>query len=233
MMTAGYESIIDKALGEGRNTLSEHESKQLLAAYGIPVTREAEVKELENLISVTHEMGYPLVMKGESPNITHKTEKGLVRVGIRNDEEARLAFTEFKKAMEKSEGTVLVQEMVKGQRELVMGLNRDPQFGPSVMFGLGGIFTEILRDVSFRIAPLEQRDALEMMSEIRGHRILENVRGLPPADRDVLAEMLISLGKIGLEEERISEIDINPVILRGSQPIAVDALIVLRERNLL
>lgn len=225
-MTKKHESIIDKALGEGRTVLSEHESKKLLSAYGIPVTRETEVTELDNLISATREIGYPLVMKWGSPNVTHKTEKGLVRIGISNDEEARLAFSTLKKAMGMPEGTVLVQEMVEGQRELVMGLNRDPQFGPSVMFGLGGIFAEILRDVSFRIAPLEERDALEMMSEIRGHRILESVRGLPSTDRDVLTEMLISLGRIGLENERIREIDINPVILRGGLPVAVDALVV-------
>ena len=225
-MAKKYESIIDKALGEGKNALSEHESKKLLGAYGIPVTRETEITELDNLISATREIGYPLVMKGSSPNATHKTEKGLVRIGINNDEEARLAFSTLKKAMGMPEGAVLVQEMIKGQRELVMGLNHDAQFGPSVMFGLGGIFAEILRDVSFRIAPLEKRDALEMMNEIRGHRILENVRGLPPADRDVLAEMLINLGRIGLENERIKEIDINPVILRGGLPVAVDALVV-------
>jgi acetyl-CoA synthetase (ADP-forming) len=117
--------------------------------------------------------------------------------------------------------------MIKGKRELVIGLIRDPQFGPCVMFGLGGIFTEILKDVSFRLAPLEKRDALEMMDEIKAHKILGSVRGMEPVDRDILSEMLINVGKIGVENDTIKEIDINPVIISGSSPIAVDALIVL------
>jgi len=129
--------------------------------------------------------------------------------------------------MDGKENAVLVQEMVKGQRELVIGLTRDPQFGPCVMFGLGGIFTEILKDISFRVAPLEKRDALEMMREIKGQKILEAVRGMPAADLDMLAELLINVGRIGLENEQIKEIDINPVIISGSKPVAVDALIIL------
>ncbi len=218
--------LIEKALGEGRKTLSEHESKQLLAAYSIPVTREVEIKEAEDLTDVARDIGYPLVMKGCSPDLTHKTEKGLVRIGIRNDDEARDAFISLKEELA-SESTILVQEMIQGQRELVMGLTRDPQFGPCVMFGLGGIFTEILRDISFRVAPLEKWDALEMMGEIKGHRILENVRGLPSADKDALAKILIKLGEIGLENEEVEEIDVNPIILQGSKPIAVDALVIL------
>ncbi len=221
--------IVDKALEEGRTTLSEHESKRLLAAYGIPVTREKEITELEEIAKTTREIGYPLVMKGCSPDVTHKTEKGLVRIGIRGEDEARAAFISLKEAMGTSGGTILIQEMIRGQRELVMGLTRDTQFGPCIMFGLGGIFTEILKDISFRVAPLEKRDALEMMDEIRGHRVLGNARGMPAADKDLLAEMLINLGKIGLEHEGIKEIDINPVILSGSQPVAVDALVVLEK----
>jgi len=128
------------------------------------------------------------------------------------------------------EATVLVQEMVKGQRELVIGLTRDAQFGPCVMFGLGGIFTEILKDISFRVAPLEKRDALEMMQEIKGHKILGAVRGMEAADLDQLCEILIRVGQIGLDHEEIKEVDINPVILAKGKPVAVDALIVL-ERN--
>ena len=228
------EKVIDpisRALNEGRTTLSEYESKRLLAAYGIPVTREREIEEPDDLAAATREIGYPLVMKGCSPNVTHKTEKGLIRIGIRDDEEARNAFASLKEAMGTFGGNILVQEMVRGQRELVMGLTRDIQFGPCVMFGLGGIFTEILRDISFRVAPLERWDALEMMAEIKGHNILGNVRGLPPADRDILVNMLVALGKIGLENEEIMEIDINPIILKGDTPIAVDALVVLGKGN--
>ena len=117
--------------------------------------------------------------------------------------------------------------MVKGTRELVAGLVRDPQFGPAVMFGLGGIFTEILKDVSFRLAPLTKSNALDMMHEIKGHKILEAVRGMEKVDTDILADILINVGKIGLENEKIKEIDINPLIISGNKPIAVDALIIL------
>ncbi len=158
-MMEKHVSILDKALGKGRVTLSEHESKRLLAAYGIPVTREKEITELEEVTKTAREIGYPLVIKGCSPSVMHKTEKGLLRIGVRDDDEARAAFISLKEALGASAGTILVQEMVQGQRELVMGLTRDPQFGPCVMFGLGEIFTEILKkDISFRIAPLEERD---------------------------------------------------------------------------
>ncbi|TET85548.1 MAG: hypothetical protein E3J46_09450, partial [Desulfobacteraceae bacterium] len=105
---------------------------------------------------------------------------------------------------------------------------RDPQFGPCVMFGLGGIFNEILKDVSFRLAPLEKRDALEMMQEIKAHKILDAVRGMEPVDRDILSEMFINVGKIGMDNDAVKEIDINAVIISGNRPIAVDALIVLQ-----
>ncbi len=220
--------LIQKALAEGRTTLSEHESKQLLAAYGIPVTKEIVVEKREDVAKAAGKIGYPLVMKGSSAEIAHKTEKGLIRVDIRNDAEALEAFDSLTSRMGVTRPAVLVQEMVSGKRELVVGLTRDPQFGPCVMFGLGGIFTEVLKDVSFRVAPLEKVDALEMMREIRAHKILDAVRGMEAADVDKLSEILINIGRMGLENDRIREIDINPVILSGSRPVAVDALVVLQ-----
>jgi len=219
--------IIEKAIKEGRTTLSEYESKQVLAAYQIPVTREILVNDVKDLMNATQEIGYPLVLKGCSAEIIHKTEKGLIKVDIRNDDDATVAFEEIMANINGKENAVLVQEMVKGQRELVIGLTRDAQFGPCVMFGLGGIFTEILKDISFRVAPLEKRDALEMMHDIKGHKILEAVRGMEAADLDALADILIKVGQIGLENEKVKEIDINPVIISGSKPVAVDALVVL------
>lgn len=219
--------IIQKVLGEGRHVLSEYESKLLLARYGIPVTREILVQEEENLISAAQEVGYPLVLKGCSSEISHKTETNIIRLDIRTDEEAMSAFRQIKANMNGRSGGVLVQEMVKGQRELMAGLTRDPQFGPCVMFGLGGIFTEILKDVSFRLAPLKPLDALDMMREIKGHKILEAVRGMEAADTEMLARILIRLGDIGIENDPIKEIDINPLIIRGGKPVAVDALVVL------
>ncbi|MEA2038272.1 MAG: acetate--CoA ligase family protein [Thermodesulfobacteriota bacterium] len=219
--------IIENAISKGRTALSEYESKQVLSAYEIPVTRELLIDNVEDLIKAAKEIGYPLVLKSCSSEITHKTEKGLIRVDIRNETEAGTAFEEIMAGMNGTEKAVLVQEMVKGQRELAAGLTRDPQFGPCVMFGLGGIFTEVLKDITFRLAPLEKQDALEMMQDIKGHKILEAVRGMEAADLDMLAEILINVGRIGIENERVKEIDINPVIISGSRPIAVDALIIL------
>jgi len=222
--------IIDNALNEGRTTLTEYESKQILASYELPVTREELVSSPQDLLKAAGRIGYPLVIKGCAAEIAHKTEKGLIRVDVRNDEEAATAFGEISAAMNgASGGAVLVQQLVKGQRELVIGLIRDPQFGPCVMFGLGGIFTEILRDTVFRVAPLEKQDALDMMQEIKARKILEEIRGLPAVDKDMLAEMLITVGRIGIENDRIKEIDINPVIISGGNPVAVDALVVLRQ----
>ena len=220
--------IIENALKEGRTALSEHESKVLLASYQIPVTREILAGTRDELISAAHEIGFPVVIKACSPEISHKTEKGLIRIDIRNDDEAIQAYDDITAGMNGSKRTVLVQELIKGERELVIGLIRDPQFGPCVMFGLGGIFTEILKDVSFRLAPLEERDALEMMGEIKAHKILDAVRGMEAADRGILKEMLITVGKIGLENDAIKEIDMNPVIISGSRPVAADALVVLQ-----
>jgi acyl-CoA synthetase (NDP forming) len=219
--------LIDKALKEGRTTLSEHESKKFLNAYGIPVTREILVHEHGEFMKGVSEIGYPLVIKGCSSTLAHKTEKGLVRVDIRNDREANAAFEDIVARMNDSEKAILVQEMIKGSRELVVGMTRDDQFGPCVMFGLGGIFTEVLRDISFRVAPIEKRDAMQMTREIKAHKILDGIRGMPPADMDKLCDILITVGHIGMENESIKEIDINPLILSGSMPIAVDALVVL------
>jgi acetyl-CoA synthetase (ADP-forming) len=219
--------IIDEAVKSGRTALSEFESKKLLAQYRIPVTREILVESRESLREAIKEIGYPVVLKGCSPDIAHKTEKGLICIDIRNEDEALVAFKEITEGMKGSGNAVLVQEMVRGKRELVAGLTRDLQFGPCVMFGLGGIFTEVLNDVSFRVAPLEEFDALEMMREIRGHKILGAVRGMEAVDMTMLADILIAIGRIGMENEKIAEIDINPMIISGNKPVAVDALIVL------
>ena len=220
--------IIEKAIKEGRTTLSEYESKAVLKAYGIPVNREIEVGDEKALLKATRDLGFPVVMKGSSPDLSHKTEQGMVRVDIRNEQEATFAYHEIMDKFKDDGGRVLVQEMVKGERELVVGLTHDDRFGPCVMFGLGGIFTEILKDISFRVAPIEKRDAMEMMQEIKARKILDPVRGMPAADLDKLSDILIKVGTIGLEQEAVKEIDINPVILAGSNPVAVDALVVLK-----
>jgi acetyl-CoA synthetase (ADP-forming) len=168
-------------------------------------------------------------MKACCADIAHKTEKNLVRVDIRTHKEAAVAFKEISAGIDHTEQgcQVLIQEMVSGKRELVMGMTRDAQFGPCVMFGLGGIFTEVLKDIAFAKAPIDSAEAMALMKAIRGYRIIDEVRGMPAADRQMLAKMLINIGQIGLDMENVAEIDINPVILEGSRPVAVDALIVL------
>jgi len=227
-MMVNKSAILEKALQEGRKTLSEYESKVFLNSYGIPVTREILVHAREECVKAAHAIGFPLVLKGCSPSLAHKTEKGMVRVDIRSEQEALLAFDELTSRMEGNEKDILVQEMIRGNRELVAGMTRDPQFGPCVMFGLGGIFTEILKDIAFRVAPLEKQDALDMTREIKAHRILGAVRGMPAADLDLLCDILMKVGLIGMENDIVQEIDINPLILSGDKPVAVDALVVLK-----
>jgi acetyl-CoA synthetase (ADP-forming) len=220
--------IIDQALRQGRFTLSEFESKQLLASYGVPVTREVLISDRSELPAAIREIGFPLVLKGCSAEISHKTESGVIHVDIRSQGEAEAALDAILERMPKDGPAVLVQEMVKGERELMVGLTRDPQFGPCVMFGLGGIFTEILEDVSFRMAPLTANDAMSMMREIRGNKILQAVRGMPEVNMDLMVDILVNTGRLGMDHDRIKEVDVNPLKIRNGQPVAVDALVVLR-----
>ncbi|MFA4916159.1 MAG: acetate--CoA ligase family protein [Syntrophales bacterium] len=212
---------------KGRKTLSEYQSKKLLASYGIHITREKLVNSEGEAVRTAKEIGFPVVLKGCSPEATHKTELKLIELNLSNENTLMEAYQRIMNNAKVLLDGVLVQEMIKGERGLVAGMTRDIQFGPCVMFGLGGIFAEILNDVSFRVAPLKRRDALEMMGDIKGYRILDPIRGLEAADKENLCDMLIKLGQIGLDCERIQEIDINPVIIAGSRPIAVDALVVL------
>jgi len=224
--------IIQEALKKGQKTLSEYESKKLLKAYGFPVVREKLVDSRAGAVKAAKTIGLPVVLKGCSAEISHKTEKKLIEVDLRTLKEVQRAYDGI---MERVGSTpldgILVQEMVKGSRELVIGMIRDAQFGPCVMFGLGGIFTEVLKDVSFRIAPLERRDALEMAKEIKGAPVLGAFRGMAPIDMDLLVSMLINAGKLGLELEAVKEVDVNPLIISGNRPVAVDALVVLEDQG--
>lgn len=223
--------IIDEAMQRGDKTLSEFDSKKVLEAYSIPVTKEFIAKSLDDAKKFAQEIGYPVVLKGHSSKLTHKTELNMIELNLKD---ASAVETAYKALEERGKGElegVLVQQMIKGEREFVAGLIRDPQFGPCVMFGLGGIFTEVLKDVTFRVAPLEKRDALEMMDEIKARKLLDNFRGKPAVNREILASALINLGKIGLEIPEIAEIDINPMIINNDVPVAVDALVVLKDRK--
>lgn len=219
-------SLIKKARTEGRKALTEYEAKQFLAAYGVPVCREILVSDAGEAAKAAEQMGFPVVLKASGARLTHKTEAGAVVVNLKSVTEVE---AEGKRLLSIDGCEALsVQEMVPGARELVCGMTRDPHFGPAVMFGLGGILTEILKDMVFRIAPLEERDAQEMMEEIRAKKILDPFRGEQAVDRNVLAKALIAIGEIGLKHPEVAEIDVNPLKIHpGGKPIAVDALIVL------
>jgi succinyl-CoA synthetase beta subunit len=223
--------IIEDALKKGAKTLSENESKKLLTEYGIPVTQEKIVKTEKDAVAAASDIGYPVVLKGSGAELSHKTEMNLIALDLRDEKDVRDAFNNLISNKEAQVEEVLVQQMVKGDRELVVGLIRDPQFGPCVMFGLGGIFTEILKDTSFRVAPLTRWDAMDMMDDIRGKKILDALRGKPAVDREVLADILIAVGNIGMENDQVSEIDINPLKLVDDKPVAVDALVVLEDKT--
>lgn len=223
-------TILNKAIQKGQQSLSEFESKLVISAAGVPVTREGLARSREEAVALAEGMGFPVVMKGCSHRLTHKTELGMVKVNIADAQTAATAYDELVAKGIPMDG-VLVQEMVRGSREFVIGLIRDAQFGPCVMFGLGGVFTEALRDVSFRVAPLRELDAEEMIAEIRSIKLLGEFRGSPAVNRSSLVKILVGLGRLGLENEEISEIDINPLIIRGDEPIAVDAMVVLKNRS--
>jgi succinyl-CoA synthetase beta subunit len=220
-------SVIERVRKEGRRTLTEYEAKMILGHRGIPVVRERLAYNQEQCRAAINEIGLPLVMKGCAPEISHKSELGMVMLDIQSEGEAEAAFEKIMKAMPAKTPAVLIQEMVKGKRELVVGLVRDAQFGPTVMFGLGGIFTEILSDVVFRLAPFDKQEALNLIEEIKGRKILDAVRGMEAVDRSLLAHILVSVGEMAVEYPDIMEIDINPFVVSGRIPIAVDALIVL------
>lgn len=228
MYTEDVMGIIDEAVARGQGALSEYEAKLFLKEREIPVTREELVVGESEAVAAAEKIGFSVVLKANGPDITHKTERNLVQVGLDSPDEVKRAYKEIIENLgdDPFDG-VLVQEMIQGERELVVGLVRDPQFGPCVMFGLGGIFTEVLKDTSFRVAPIEKYDALQMMDEIKSKAILGPFRGKEAVDRDQLADILITIGNIGMEYDDVKEIDMNPVIIEGSRPVVVDSLIVL------
>ena len=224
------DSLLKEVINQNRRTLSEFESTRLLAGYGILTAKGVLAPNWDEVKKAAEGIGYPVVLKVCSPDVSHKTESGLVAVDLRNEADLEAAFNRIGAASPVKDAPCLVQEMIKGGRELVIGMIRDPQFGPCVMFGLGGIFTEILGDVTFRPAQLCEADAREMIGEIKGHKILGAVRGMPAVDADALVACLIAMGRIGVEQKEIQAIDVNPLIIRGAKPVAVDALVILKEK---
>ena len=223
------EDSIRSALDKGQPALSEYQSKKLLSTYGIPITQEELTNSADEAVSAAGIIGPPVVLKACSPELMHKSETGLIELNLRDEKDVRDAYERITAATELELDGVLVQEMVPGQRELVLGLTRDPQFGPCIMLGLGGIMTEVFKDTVFRMAPIDMIEANDMTQELRSRAILDAFRGQEPADLDALCRSLIAIGKIGLELESISEIDINPLIIDPKGRLkAADALVVLK-----
>lgn len=222
--------IINNAVANGQTALSEYDAKRFLLSFGVPISRETIADTANSAAIEAKKIGFPVVLKACGANLFHKTELGGIALNLSAAEHVRAEGERLLK-IEGCE-TLLVQEMVAGERELVCGLTRDELFGPCVMFGLGGIFTELIEDVVFRIAPLTLGDALEMITEIRTQKITDSFRGRSAVDVDELSKILVALGRIALQHEQVYQIDINPLKIRpDGKLVAVDALVVLQDNK--
>ncbi|MHB8907701.1 MAG: acetate--CoA ligase family protein [Syntrophales bacterium] len=222
----GVTRIIRDALAAGQTALDEHQAKEILAAYGVPVTREAITATEAEALDAARSIGFPVAVKACAWEIMHKSDKGLVALNVQTEAALRTAFHTVREAAGR-EVPILVQAMVRGAREFAAGMTRFPGFGPCVLFGIGGIFAEAFRDTCFRSAPLSATEAEEMLSDIRGRDLMGDFRGLPAVDRTTLAGVLQAVGFIALLHPEIAEIDLNPVIIAGSAPVTADALFIL------
>ena len=224
--------LIEQAKKQGRAVLTEIESKQILDEAGIPVARTKLAADADAAVSIADDIGYPVVLKIVSQDVTHKSDVGGVKVGIESADDVRAAFDEIVAAVKKvqpdaSIDGVAVQQMAPAGTEVIIGVSKDPQFGPVVMFGLGGILVEVLKDVAFRIVPLEPRDARQMIREIKGFPVLEGVRGQDPADLGALEGLILQISQFIDAHPEIEELDLNPVFAYKDGCIAVDARIVV------
>lgn len=224
--------ILDSVKSEGRKTLMEHEATEIFKAYGIVVPKEGVATSEVEVLKIARHVGYPIVLKIESPDIQHKTDAGAVILNLSTAEDI---LNGYRKVIENSKKYkpdadirgVIVQHMMPKNREVIIGVSKDKQFGHVVMFGLGGIFVEVLKDVSFRIVPIEKEDAYSMIHEIRSHQMLCGVRGEKPSDIDALADIIMKISNLVSDFPEIKELDINPVFVYEKGAVAVDALIVL------
>ncbi|MEM1680050.1 MAG: acetate--CoA ligase family protein [Sulfolobales archaeon] len=226
--------IINNAKEEGRYKLLEHEAYDILRVYGLPVPNAGLARSAEEAVKLSESVGYPVVLKVVSPDIVHKSDVGGVIVGLNSPSEVREAFNKiFKNVGERAPNAkvygVLVQEMVPNGLEVIVGSTRDPTFGPLILFGLGGIFVEVLRDVSFRIVPLTRYDAETMIGEIKSAKILEGYRGQAPRDKKALVDILLKLSRFVEDVSEVKDVDLNPIMLyevgRGAK--IADARIIL------
>ena len=221
-------AVVEPRRVESR-TLSEPESKALVAAYGVPVPSEATATNAAEAADAADRVGYPVVLKLAGGSIAHKTERGLVRLGIRTRSDAEAAAAELLALARPDDGRVelLVAPMVSGDRELIAGMMRDQQFGALVAFGLGGVLAEAIGDVVFAPAPLDAADAEALIDRLAGQAVLGEFRGQLPVDRTALVELLTGLGRLADERADVVSVDLNPLIVCDGRPIAVDALVEL------
>jgi acetyl-CoA synthetase (ADP-forming) len=210
-------------------TLSEAESKRLVALHGVPVLDERTAASADEAVAAAREIGYPVVAKLCGRAIAHKTERHLVRLALDSDDAVRTAATELLAAARPADGDVevLVAPMARGTRELIAGVVRDPQFGPCVMVGVGGILAEAVADVAFRLAPITEVDAAEMLDDLATQRLLGPFRGEPPLDRQATAAVLLGLSALVERDPRVVSVDLNPLLVVDGRPVALDALVEL------
>ncbi len=211
---------------KGKRILDEFEAKKWLKALNLRVVKERAVKNVGEALKVARKTGYPVVLKGVVEGQVHKTEQGLVKLNLQNKDQLRTAFREMLRA-KSTPGSFLIQPMLEADIELIAGVIRDPQFGPAVMLGLGGVRAEVYKDVAFRLAPVDPKDVFSMVSDLEGEVLLKGYRGSKGADMQKLADWLVKLGGLALKFEMIQEIDVNPLFLVGGEPVAVDATIIL------
>ena len=213
-------------------TLSEHESKRVLTAAGVPVLDERVIDTPDEAVDAAREVapGAAVVVKLCGDAVAHKTERGLVRLGLHGDDDVRAASRALLDAAVPEDGAVgiLVAPMVYGSRELIAGVLRDPQFGPCVMIGVGGVLAEALADVAFRLVPVERVDAEEMLDDLAAQPLLGPVRGEPPVDRGAVADVVLALSRLAVENADIVAVDVNPLVVVEGRPVAVDALVEVR-----
>lgn len=226
-MTYSLKELVQQANEWGDSILDEHEAKKWLQALDLKVVKEVIVKDTDEAIRVAKEIVYPVVLKGRIEGQIHKTEAGLVKLNLWTDDQLKSAYQEMLSLKSKPQ-SFLIQPMLKGDLELIIGVIRDPQFGPAVMLGLGGIWTEVYRDVVFRLVPLNQQEVFKMVSELKGSDLFRGYRGSKPVNMEALAEWLIRLGWLAMTFDKIEEMDVNPLLIVDGEPVAVDATIIFR-----
>ena len=226
--------IFAKARADNRVTLGEAEARDVIKAYGIRIPKSELARNAEEAVQFARSIGYPVVMKIASPDILHKSDMGGVRVNVRDDDQVRdvfdiLLYRAHRYMPDAEIWGVLVQEMVTGGKEVIIGVNRDPQFGPLLMFGLGGIYVEVLKDVTFRIPPISAEEARKMVSEIKAYALLRGVRGQKPSDVDGIVDCILRIAQLVTDFPEIVEMDINPLLVKeaGAGAISVDMRFVL------